>query len=214
MTNTYSSNDEGHSKSERIRSQENFVIKSEDESKHLYASAAKKSSNVDHESDKQMSDKQVSDYQMSDKQMSERQMSNRRKSEQEKFEEELKRFNDKKFKEEEVEDNSLRQYEADHETAGPLPETVSDFEQGEEFVRERIDRAFRAAFFGIGEDSRTFENIDGDQVSISSTLYVHLLHTKVFYAAFLYLQFGFVIFWQKNIIKKAVRKMFHEIDYR
>jgi len=30
---------------------------------------------------------------------------------------------------------------------------------------------------------------------------------KVFFAAFLYLQFGFVIFWQKNIGSKAARKM-------
>jgi len=35
--------------------------------------------------------------------------------------------------------------------------------------------------------------------SISSTLYAQILCTKVLCAAFLYLRFGFVIFWQKNI---------------
>ena len=32
-------------------------------------------------------------------------------------------------------------------------------------------------------------------------------HTKVFWAAFMSVQFGFVIFWQKEIDKKAVCKM-------
>jgi len=32
-------------------------------------------------------------------------------------------------------------------------------------------------------------------------------HTKVLCTAFLYLQFDFVIFWQKNISAKATRKM-------
>jgi len=45
------------------------------------------------------------------------------------------------------------------------------------------------------------------QASISSTFYMWLFHTKVFCAAFLYLQFGFVIFWHKNIGAKAARKM-------
>jgi hypothetical protein len=31
--------------------------------------------------------------------------------------------------------------------------------------------------------------------------------TKVFCSAFLYLQFGFVIFWQKNIGAKTARKV-------
>jgi len=34
--------------------------------------------------------------------------------------------------------------------------------------------------------------------SISSTLYAQILCTKVLCAAFLYLRFGFVIFWQKK----------------
>jgi len=40
-------------------------------------------------------------------------------------------------------------------------------------------------------------------VSISPTLYEHLFHTKVFWAAFLYSKFGFEIFWGKNIGAKA-----------
>jgi len=48
--------------------------------------------------------------------------------------------------------------------------------------------------------------IDSVQVSISATFYKQLFCTKVFCAAFLYLQFGFVIFWQKNISEKAARK--------
>ncbi len=46
-----------------------------------------------------------------------------------------------------------------------------------------------------------------EQVSISSTFYASLLRTKVFCAAFLYLQFGFVIFLGKNIGAKAALKM-------
>jgi len=44
-------------------------------------------------------------------------------------------------------------------------------------------------------------------VSISPTFYDQLFHTKAFSTAFLYLQVGFVIFWQKNIGEKAARKM-------
>jgi len=44
-------------------------------------------------------------------------------------------------------------------------------------------------------------------VSISPTFYEQLFLTKVFYAASLYLQFGFVFFWLKNIGTKAACKM-------
>jgi len=44
-------------------------------------------------------------------------------------------------------------------------------------------------------------------VSISPTFYEQLLHTKVICKAFMYLQFGFVICWQKEIGAKAARKM-------
>jgi hypothetical protein len=40
-------------------------------------------------------------------------------------------------------------------------------------------------------------------VSISPTFYEQLFHIKVFYEAFFFLQFGFVIFWLKNISTKA-----------
>ncbi len=45
------------------------------------------------------------------------------------------------------------------------------------------------------------------QVSISSTFYSCLFHTKVFYTAFLYLQFGLKIYGQKNICTKSADKM-------
>jgi len=45
------------------------------------------------------------------------------------------------------------------------------------------------------------------QVSISPTFYEQFFCTEVFWAAFLLLQFGFVIFWQKSIGTKAARKM-------
>ena len=46
-----------------------------------------------------------------------------------------------------------------------------------------------------------------DYGSISPTFYAQLFCTKVFSAAFLYLQFGFVFVWRKNIGAKAARKM-------
>jgi len=44
-------------------------------------------------------------------------------------------------------------------------------------------------------------------VSISPIFYEQLFHTKVFCAAFMCLQFGFVIFWQKDFGTKAAHKM-------
>jgi len=44
-------------------------------------------------------------------------------------------------------------------------------------------------------------------VLISSTFYACLFCTKVFWAAFLWSQFGFEIFWRKNIGAKAAHKM-------
>jgi len=44
-------------------------------------------------------------------------------------------------------------------------------------------------------------------LSILPTFYEQFFHTKVFCTAFLNFQFGFVVFWQKNIGEKAVRKM-------
>jgi len=44
-------------------------------------------------------------------------------------------------------------------------------------------------------------------VSISPIFYEQLLCTKVYCAAFMCLQFGFVILWQKDFGAKAVHKM-------
>jgi len=44
-------------------------------------------------------------------------------------------------------------------------------------------------------------------VSISPTFYEQLFHMKVFCAAFMCLQFGFVIFWRKDFGAKAAHKM-------
>jgi len=53
-----------------------------------------------------------------------------------------------------------------------------------------------------------------NQVSISPTFYLQLLCTKVICSAFLYLQFGFVIFWQKNISEKSISPIFYEELFR
>jgi len=45
------------------------------------------------------------------------------------------------------------------------------------------------------------------QVSISTTFYEQLFHSKVFCADFMCLQFRLVFFWQKEIGAKAARKM-------
>jgi hypothetical protein len=44
-------------------------------------------------------------------------------------------------------------------------------------------------------------------VSISPIFYEQLFHMKVFCTAFMCLQFGFVIFWQKDFGPKAGHKM-------
>jgi hypothetical protein len=44
-------------------------------------------------------------------------------------------------------------------------------------------------------------------VSISPIFYEQLFHAKVFCAAFMCLQLGFVIFWQKDFGAKAAHKM-------
>jgi hypothetical protein len=44
-------------------------------------------------------------------------------------------------------------------------------------------------------------------MSISPIYYEQLFHMKVFCAAFMCLQFGFVIFWQKDFGPKAANKM-------
>ena len=49
------------------------------------------------------------------------------------------------------------------------------------------------------------------QVLISPSSYEQLLHTKVYFVASLFLQFVFVIFWQKEKGKSAARKMLVEL---
>jgi hypothetical protein len=44
-------------------------------------------------------------------------------------------------------------------------------------------------------------------VSISPIFYEQILSMKVFCAPFMCLQFGFVIFWQKDLGAKAANKM-------
>jgi hypothetical protein len=44
-------------------------------------------------------------------------------------------------------------------------------------------------------------------VSISPMFYKQLFHMKVFLCSFMCLQFGFVIFWQKDYGAKAAHKM-------
>jgi hypothetical protein len=44
-------------------------------------------------------------------------------------------------------------------------------------------------------------------MSISPIFYKQLFHSKVFCAAVMCLQFGFVIFWQKDFGAKAAQKM-------
>jgi hypothetical protein len=51
-------------------------------------------------------------------------------------------------------------------------------------------------------------------VSISPTFYKQLFCVKVFYAAFLYLQNGLVIFLQKNVGAKAARKILMKLTKR
>jgi len=52
----------------------------------------------------------------------------------------------------------------------------------------------------------------GYQVSISSTFYIRLFHTKVLWAPFILLQIGFEFFWPKNIGAKAACKMLMKLN--
>jgi len=68
-----------------------------------------------------------------------------------------------------------------------------------------FDRKKPAPSNEVGQPSKnTVSDIQG---SISSTFYLQLFRTKVFCTAFLWLQFGFLIFWHKNIGAKAAGKM-------
>ena len=58
-----------------------------------------------------------------------------------------------------------------------------------------------------------FKDSQIDLGSISSTFYKQLFHTKVFCAAFLYLQFVFIILSQNKIGKKAAHKMLVKLGW-
>jgi hypothetical protein len=59
----------------------------------------------------------------------------------------------------------------------------------------------------VGQGSHDSQGSQGSQVSISPIFYEQLFHAKAFCATFMCLQFGFVIFWQKNFGTKADDKM-------
>jgi len=76
------------------------------------------------------------------------------------------------------------------------------------FVTDRLVSIINTSIstLPVGALMTTARQLTG-QVSISSTFYSSLFCMKVLCAAFLLLQFGFVIFWQKNSGKKAACKM-------
>ncbi len=59
---------------------------------------------------------------------------------------------------------------------------------------------------GIKKQLNIYYNFN-HQVAISPIFYEQLFCTKVFCAALMCLQFGFVIFWQKDFGTKAAHKM-------
>jgi hypothetical protein len=63
----------------------------------------------------------------------------------------------------------------------------------------QVSRSYKSFVFNT-------EATEKMQVSISTILYEQLFCTKVFCAAFMCLQFGFVIFWQKDFGAKAAHK--------
>ena len=180
MTNSESNHDYGHNFGENIPSNKNFVSNSDtiERLSHLYASAARKSSlqNSDHEkSEREKFEEEMKQYQSN------------KLTPQEKLQLEMKQYNletkpvpqqesENKMSDEEKFEAEMKQYEADHEAGLPVSSEenktglpVSTDFLGEEFVRERIDRAFRAAFFGFGEDGPTFENFQDENPSEEET---------------------------------------------
>jgi hypothetical protein len=69
---------------------------------------------------------------------------------------------------------------------------------------------FKIVFYKVlFQNSQVYKvPFQNSQVSISPIFYEQLFHMKVsFCAAFMCLQFGFVIFWQKDFGAKAAHKM-------
>ena len=182
-----SKRESNHDLVENIPSNKNFVSNSDtiERLSHLYASAARKSSlqNSDHEkSEREKFEEEMKQYQSN------------KLTPQEKLQLEMNQYNlemnqynletkpvpqkesENKMSEEEKFEAEMKQYEADHEGGLPVSSEdngtglpVSTDFLGEEFVRERIDRAFRAAFFGFGEDGPTFENFQDENPSEEET---------------------------------------------
>jgi hypothetical protein len=70
----------------------------------------------------------------------------------------------------------------------------------------QVSRSYKTFLFNT--EAAAFVLVkQGDQVSISPILYEQLFCTKVFCIAFMCLQFGLVIFWQKDFGAKAAHKM-------
>ncbi len=63
------------------------------------------------------------------------------------------------------------------------------------------------AYYGLGTITAVESFILQAQVSISPIFYEQLFLMKVFGAAFMCLQYGFVIFWRKDFGAKAAHKM-------
>jgi len=77
--------------------------------------------------------------------------------------------------------------------------------------RRQFEIAFRMFDLnGDGDvDAEEFEKV---QVKISQTFYEQLFCTKEFCATVLYLLFGFVILWQKNVSSKAACKFLVKLN--
>jgi hypothetical protein len=79
----------------------------------------------------------------------------------------------------------------------PVPDGISD---------RQLDASQQGSLGGVANNLPLG---DGKVVlvSISPIFYEQLFHTKVFCAACMCLQFGFVIFWRKDFGAKAVHKI-------
>ena len=66
----------------------------------------------------------------------------------------------------------------------------------------------RAAFTITDPESALLESLRVDTWGpVSPTFYEQLIHKKMFCSVFMYVQFVFVIFWQKKIGEKAAQKL-------
>ena len=90
--------------------------------------------------------------------------------------------------------------------------TVQELTANYRDMFDRLDKvaAYQSLFSNLWHTSLPCFDIENlttiDQVAISPTFNEQLFATKVFYAAFMCLQFGFVIFRQKDIAQKLLNK--------